>query len=685
MKSHSFYIGLIFILSLISEPQAQWVNVYNPFSGYVCSLSYLNSNLYAGSKGNLYISENNGRNWTSINLTDQNTDICTFASSGNNIFAGTAGEGIYISQDNGNSWIPSNDGLLNFNISVIITVKDSVILAGTRGNGIFRSTNYGISWLLSNNGISNDTINAMIVTDSLIIAGSCSGNIYHSADAGINWNLVSSVGNYSISSFTKKEDLIFAGSIGGGVYISSDKGIQWSPVNNGIFNHTIVTITSKDSVIFAGAEFSGIFRSTNNGELWSLVNNGLLDSMVTSSSISDSNVFFGTATGGVFSSSDFGELWIPMNIGLIATHVNSFLTYGENIFAGTREAGILLSTDKGKSWTELNSGLTSLNVLSLAIDDSTIYASTWDSWVFKSRNFGKNWLPTTYVSAHPRGLASVSSVLYVATTSDGVLRSTDEGNTWQNFGLTYKFLDPIMARDSFVVTGSFIYEGVFLSSNYGQDWTSLGSSYAYSSIYTLNWSGNNIVAGIDNGMYFRSIEGDTTWVQKGPNDRIYSTATEDSIILTSSYSGVYLSMDWGENWTKIDSGFSAPIYALAIVGSELFAADGNNNIWKSSISHFVTGVKEISYEPISNFSLYQNYPNPFNPTTTIQYSIPEQSNVKIIIYDALGREVTTLVNEEKSIGNYTVEFNAPYLSNGIYFYQMRTNEFIQTKKMILLK
>ncbi len=684
MKSHSFYIGLVFVLSFISESQAQWVNVYNPFSGYVCSLSYLNSNLYAGSKGNIYISENNGRNWTSINLTDQNTDISTFASIGNIIFAGTAGEGIYISQDNGKNWIPSNDGLMDFNITVI-TVKDSVILAGTRGDGIFRSTNYGISWLLSNNGISNDTINAMIVTDSLIIAGSLRGNIYQSEDTGINWNLVSSVGNYSISSFTKKEDLIFAGSIGGGVYISSDKGIQWSPVNNGIFNHTIKTITSKDSVIFAGAEFSGIFRSTNDGELWSLVNNGLSDSMVTSSSISDSNVFFGTETGGVFSSSDFGELWIPMNIGLIATHVNAFLTHGENIFAGTRDAGVLLSTDRGKSWTELNSGLTSLNVLSLAIDDSTIYASTWDSWVFKSPDFGKNWLPTTYVNASARKLASVSSVLYVATTSDGVLRSTDEGNTWQNLGLTSKFLDPIMARDSIVVTGSFIYEGVFLSSNYGQDWTSLGSSYAYSTIYTLNWSGNNIVAGIDNGMYFRSIEGDTTWVQKGPNDRVYSTATEDSIILTSTYSGVYLSMDWGENWTKIDSGFSGPIYALAIVGSELFAADGNNNIWKSLISHFVTGVKEISYVTVSNFSLYQNYPNPFNPTTTIKYSVPQNDFVNLTIYDILGKAIKTLVNEEKPAGEYEVNFDASNLSSGVYLYKLQTGSYTQVKKLMLLK
>jgi hypothetical protein len=85
------------------------------------------------------------------------------------------------------------------------------------------------------------------------------------------------------------------------------------------------------------------------------------------------------------------------------------------------------------------------------------------------------------------------------------------------------------------------------------------------------------------------------------------------------------------------------------------------------------------------FILAQNYPNPFNPITTINYSVPRQSTVKIIIFDALGREVTTLVNEEKPIGDYVVEFYAKGLSSGIYFYQIRTAEFMQTNKMILLR
>ena len=93
---------------------------------------------------------------------------------------------------------------------------------------------------------------------------------------------------------------------------------------------------------------------------------------------------------------------------------------------------------------------------------------------------------------------------------------------------------------------------------------------------------------------------------------------------------------------------------------------------------------------IDNYLLSQNYPNPFNPTTNIKYSIPEnvkseKENVKLIVYDVLGKEIKTLVNENKSPGNYDVEFNASYLSSGIYFYKIQAGKFIETKKMILIK
>jgi hypothetical protein len=85
------------------------------------------------------------------------------------------------------------------------------------------------------------------------------------------------------------------------------------------------------------------------------------------------------------------------------------------------------------------------------------------------------------------------------------------------------------------------------------------------------------------------------------------------------------------------------------------------------------------------YKLEQNYPNPFNPTTTIKYSIPKTSFVSLKIYNLIGEEVATLVNEENSIGNYEIEFNATSLPSGVYFYRIQADSFVETKKMVLLK
>ena len=105
----------------------------------------------------------------------------------------------------------------------------------------------------------------------------------------------------------------------------------------------------------------------------------------------------------------------------------------------------------------------------------------------------------------------------------------------------------------------------------------------------------------------------------------------------------------------------------------------------NDIYNQVTSVGNNANKLPDEFALSQNYPNPFNPSTKISYSIPFFSNVIIKVFDVLGNEIETLVNEEKSVGNYEVEFNASNLSSGVYFYQLQAGTFIETKKMVLLR
>jgi carboxyl-terminal processing protease len=99
----------------------------------------------------------------------------------------------------------------------------------------------------------------------------------------------------------------------------------------------------------------------------------------------------------------------------------------------------------------------------------------------------------------------------------------------------------------------------------------------------------------------------------------------------------------------------------------------------------MTGVKTSANRTPVTYFLSQNYPNPFNPSTTISYQLPAAGKVTLKVFDILGREITTLVNEDKTAGNYKVNFNGSRLGSGIYFYQLRSGSFIQTKKLVLLK
>jgi len=98
-----------------------------------------------------------------------------------------------------------------------------------------------------------------------------------------------------------------------------------------------------------------------------------------------------------------------------------------------------------------------------------------------------------------------------------------------------------------------------------------------------------------------------------------------------------------------------------------------------------SSIVEVEMNMPIKYSLSQNYPNPFNPETTINYSIPKASDVKIVIYDVMGKEVATLIDEKQEAGNYSVKYNARNLTSGVYFYKIETSDFRDVKKMVLIK
>jgi len=115
-----------------------------------------------------------------------------------------------------------------------------------------------------------------------------------------------------------------------------------------------------------------------------------------------------------------------------------------------------------------------------------------------------------------------------------------------------------------------------------------------------------------------------------------------------------------------------------------FDFSGNQSNFSNELDVFVTSVGDQLGIP-TEFALNQNYPNPFNPTTSIKFQLPQAAHVSIVIYDAVGKEVAKLVNQDMNAGYHNLKWNAAGYSSGVYFYRMEADNFVQVNKMLLLK
>jgi hypothetical protein len=124
--------------------------------------------------------------------------------------------------------------------------------------------------------------------------------------------------------------------------------------------------------------------------------------------------------------------------------------------------------------------------------------------------------------------------------------------------------------------------------------------------------------------------------------------------------------------------------SLLIVNNYIFAGTSGSSVWRRMLSD-ITGLENINSEIPSSYSLSQNYPNPFNPSTVIRFQLSVAGNASLKVFDMLGREVQTLVNESLKPGTYQATFNAINYPSGVYFYRLTTNSFSETRRMTLLK
>jgi len=172
-----------------------------------------------------------------------------------------------------------------------------------------------------------------------------------------------------------------------------------------------------------------------------------------------------------------------------------------------------------------------------------------------------------------------------------------------------------------------------------------------------------------------AVVGDTikwNWVSGG------HTTTCDGSNGTSRPSGA---APWDSD---IDNGSPTFRYKITVAGSYHYVCVPHAPNMSGNINVVATSITQLN-SIVTGYELSQNFPNPFNPSTKINFSIPASSNVVLKIYNELGKEIETLVNQNLNAGEYQAEFNAADLSSGIYYYRIETSDFVLTRKMLLVK
>ena len=706
----------------------QWVKTNGPYTGNVECLATLpngtgGTNIiacisdYCGRFGQIiYLSTNNGTSWDRVDIRPTATSVSAFIISGENLFAG--GSGVYLSTDHGISW--SLAGLSNTNIYAF-AVSGENLFAGTP-DGVFLSTDNGKNWNPVKTGLPEHYIVRALAafpndTDdiSIIVSGynyfdlNNINSVYFSTDKGISWYPVDSgLTNTSVLTFAvSKNDSntnLFAGTDSDGVFLSIDNGKSWNPA--GLSHCVIKSFTISGENLFAGSDGDGIFLSTNNGSSWNPLNTGLTNTNVRSLAVSHNgssseNIVAGTS-GGIFLSTDYGIKWNPINTGLLNSHVHTFASIGNELFAGTAD-GVFLTTDYGTSWAAVNNGLTNASVSAFAISHngnggSDLFVGTYHS-IFLSTDKGESWNPVNNSSFEDYGVLTlaistnnVGGTNLFAGGSQGVCLSTDKGISWNsvNNGLTSSaYVNALVISDTNIFAGTG--DGIFLSTNNGTNWNTLLPNIPTDALVVANdeVGGTNLFAGTSNGV-FLSTDNGVSW----DTVRMYPLATcpkegGGTNLFAGTSNGVFLSTNNGINWNPVNS--EPDITSLIVSGEFLFAASFDDycvhsgGVWRRPLSEMITSVDEYTNQLPEDFNLCQNYPNPFNPTTKIEYSISKKSHITLKVFDILGTEIKTLVNEEKSAGNYQVEFNAANLPSGVYFYRIQAGSFNQVRKTLLIK
>lgn len=642
-----------------------------------------------------------GQSWSLLAGSGSNIQLVCFGT--NLVGWKLGGGGVYKTTNAGATWNQSNLPIGAWNTGgtftrMYATNQNQVWLLkksdyyGT-GSGVWYSSNGGNSWTGLNTGLTSNSNNQVSYYDIKMntsglgyIVGSIyktTNNIYEgfilkTTDMGTSWTSTQFPGEkYDAVLLLNNSDVVVFGNVGNTYEYTnviqrrtSDSGVSWIPSYPISSNSTYIYFddaiysTSYNSIyIFSGYK---CYKSTDNGVSYQKVANQL--------DVSVSNITFDSKP--IREEIQIGVAWLQWN-----------------------DSPFLITTDGGYNWEKKSLPQNLGYIWLIGVAEEVIYLITEQAYLYKSTDFGETW-HELYLNVYSglQALNVFSKDEFVLSAYKNLVSSTDGGNSWV---LGPKLGNVFLENTSISEPGKIVGVGTYYDStseagcifntlDYGLTWHLFDTEDDMMDVQMFEL-GFGMALGEKN--LYKTTNYGETWKKirsRGGNweDGFYSFAfidTSNGVLFSDQ--GMDITQNGGKTWIKKD--YKMPLYNANKVAynnkGDMFIISEASLIMKYSILSNSPGSKNNSDELFTACYLNQNYPNPFNPVTTIKFDIPNDGIVRLEVFDILGRKITTLVNEHKSAGSYEQVFDASGLASGVYVYKLQAGDFVNSKKMILMK
>lgn len=516
-------------------------------------------------------------------------------------------------------------------------------IAGRNGF-IGKTTNGGNNWTTLVSGVSTDFNDLELIfgAEDVIVVGN-NGKVSLTTNGGANWSAITS-GTYETLfevKFNGGSNGIVVGD-GSTVLTTTSYGVSWTQANiesTGIFwgcsyrNPAFAFVVGENGMIFKSQDLinwsNQLSPITNDfhSVYFTNMNHGCI--------VGDSGLIYITTNGG----SNWSFAQSNTHNPLFSVH---FTTNNTGFCVGYNSC--LKTTNGGNNWFSQNIGANTYFDAVYFYDQLNGYITEHSGIIYRTTNGGINWNETQTSNQNMKYIKFLNQNTGIIS-GNSLLRTTNAGMNWVSVFNSYSTFAIDIVNENLIYVGTIF--NLLKSVNGG-----------------LNWTPITIPVGIYiSGIYF----------------------TDASNGIVSDLSGtIKKTTNGGANWKTL---YRTPCVSdMQFVSQDVgYCVGFNGTIIKTTSGGEPIGIKSFSLVIPKKYSLSQNYPNPFNPVTNIAFDIPKNSNVKLIVYDLLGQEITVLINEEMKPGSYNVDWDASAYPSGVYFYKLIAGDYTESKKMVLVK